>query len=275
VLFNDKKLNQAALFYALSFGQAVALALAAPHFGRGVLLMTMFTPAVSVVVCRMVSPEGARFRFSELGLARLGLRYWPVAMFLPVVALLPGYLLVWGTGIGGIAAPPGDASLLQAVVSFVASIIIGSVLGALGEEIGWRGYLLPRLVDTVGTGRAGLLSGFLHGLWHVPLILLTPYYLSDAPALLVVPLFLVLVTLSGPIFAYLRLASGSILPVALMHNTWNDVWTMLDDVTTSSNDAFVAYLSGESGIVSILMLAAICLWLTRRGQSDRSLAGVA
>lgn len=268
----DRKIRQAALFYAIALGLAIALAASAPLIGPGVLLLTMSTPAVAVVICRTVSPEGQRFRLAELGLARLGLRYWPFALIVPLAALLPGYLLVWGTGIGSLGVASGGSSLLQVAVSFVISIVFGAALGALGEEVGWRGYLLPRLVDTIGIGPAGLLSGFLHGLWHVPLILLTPYYLSEAPALVIVPLFLTLVTLSGPVFAYLRIASGSIVPVALMHHAWNGYWDTFASITTSSNAAQVAYLSGESGVVSILMLAAICLHLSRRRRVTGSVA---
>lgn len=264
-----RKLRQATLFYAISLGLAIALAALAPLIGRGVLLLTMFTPAVSVAVCRAFSPEGRRFRLSELGLSRLGLRHWPFALFLPFVALLPGYLVVWGTGIGSLAAPSWDVSFLKMAVGFAISVVFGAALGALGEEVGWRGYLLPRLVDAFGTGPAGLLTGFLHGLWHVPLILLTPFYLSDAPALVVVPLFLTLLTLSGAIFAHLRLVSGSIVPVALMHHAWNGYWDTFDGITTTSNDALVAYLAGESGVVSILMLAAICVWLAWRRRPRR------
>lgn len=271
MLLKNKKLSQAALFYAISLGLATALAVYSPIFGPGVLLVTMFTPAISVAICRTVSPEGQRFRLTELGLSRLGLRFWPFALIVPIVALLPGYLLVWGSGIANLAGMSGEVNPVQVIVSFVISIIFGAAIGALGEEIGWRGYLLPRLIDTIGIGPAGLLTGFLHGLWHVPLILFTPYYLADAPTLVVVPLFLSLMTLSGPIYAYLRVASGSIVPVALMHHAWNGYWETLDSITTSTCDACVLYLSGESGLVSILILAAICLWLARRRHVDRTL----
>ena len=267
----DKWLRQAALFYAIALTLAVILAAAAPLIGPGVLLLTMLTPAVSVLICRIVLPEGQKFRFAELGLARLGLRYWPFALVVPIVALLPGYLLVWGTGIARIAELPADANPVQLVVSFAAAIVFGATLGALGEEVGWRGYLLPRLAASIGVFRAGLLTGFLHGFWHVPLILLTPYFLSAAPDVAVVPLFLALVTLSGPIFAHLRFASGSIVPVALMHHAWNGYWDTLAGITTGENTVLILYLSGESGIASIVMMAALVFWLRRRGARTRAL----
>ncbi len=273
MLIQNRKLRQAAGFYTISLTLAILLAAPAPHLGRVVLLLTMFTPAIAVVLCRVLSPEGKRFRLAEVGLSCLGLRYWPFALVVPVVAILPGYLLVWGTGIGSVAELPADANPFQMAVSFTLSIVFGAAIGALGEEVGWRGYMLPRLIEALGTGKASLLTGFLHGLWHVPLIVLTPYYLADAPALIIVPLFLTLLTLTGPVFTYLRLASGSILPIALMHHAWNGYWETLAGITTGENAALIAYLSGESGIASIAMLAVICLWLWRR-QPESRLAGV-
>ena len=142
MLPKSRKLRQATLFYAIALGLAIVLAASAPLIGRGVLLATMFTPAVSVVVCRLFSPEGQRFRLAELGLSRLGLRHWPFALFLPFVALLPGYLVVWGTGIGSLAAPSGDVSLVKTVVGFAISIVFGAALGAtvaqvVGQLIHW------------------------------------------------------------------------------------------------------------------------------------------
>ena len=269
MLFQNRKLRQAAGFYAISLSLATILAACAPLLGRDVVFMTMFTPLIAVVLCRALSPEGRRFRLSELGLARLGLRYWPFALAVPVIAILPGYLFVWGTGIGRVAGLPADVNPVQMAVSFVLSIIFGAAIGALGEEVGWRGYMLPRLIEALGTGRASLLTGLLHGLWHVPLILLTPYYLADAPALVIVPLFLMLLTLSGPVFTYLRIASGSIVPVALMHHAWNGYWETLAGITTGENPALITCLSGESGLGSIVMMAILALWLARPERQRR------
>ncbi len=262
--FQNKQLRQAALFYGIALGLSIACAFAAPLVGRGILFLTMFTPAIAVLLCRVLMPDGRGFGFAELGLSRLGLRQWPFALIVPFAVLLPGYLMIWSLGIGAYAGPGTDETLLRSGAKIAASLLVGTALGALGEEIGWRGYLLPRLVEVIGVGRAGLLSGFLHGFWHVPLILLTPFYHADLPAQVAVPLFLVAVTLSGPIFAQVRLASGSIVPVALMHNAWNDYWDRFDGVTVATEKGQVALVAGEAGLVTIVMLAIVALFIMRR-----------
>ena len=265
-----KPLQQSLLFYAIALSLAIVLALAAPWIGEGVLLLTMFTPLVSVILCRSLSPEGHRFRFSELGLSRLGLAQWPFALIVPLVVILPGFIVVWATGVGHVLPVPADATPVKLALNILGALVFGTVLGALGEEVGWRGYLLPRLVEAFGIGRAGLLSGFLHGAWHLPVILFTSYYIADGSRLVTVPLFLVLVTLSGPIFAHLRLASASILPVALMHNAWNVSWETLSSVTAGDNTALIAYLSGETGLVTIAAMVAANLWLLWRSRTRGS-----
>jgi len=52
----------------------------------------------------------------------------------------------------------------------VVGIVSSSVVG-FGEEVGFRGYLLPQLA-ALGRGRALLLSGLLHAIWHLPILLL-------------------------------------------------------------------------------------------------------
>jgi hypothetical protein len=65
--------------------------------------------------------------------------------------------------------------------------------------IGWRGYFLRHLL-TLGRRRALLLSGLLHGLWHMPLLLLTPFYHGLGNRWIVVPLFLLTLTAAGVVY---------------------------------------------------------------------------
>ena len=256
-------LREASLFYGVALGLALGLAALSPLLGHAVTLYTMQTPAIAVIVCRLVHTRGASVGLAGLGLTRLGMRHWPMALGLPLFGLLPGYMVVWGSGIGSFTLQD-DVVWWQLAAHLMVSLIAGVFLGAMAEEIGWRGYLLPRLVPLFGPSRSGLLIGFLHGCWHLPLIFLTPFYNSEGPVAVTVPMFLVLVALAGPIFAQLRLTSGSIVPVALMHATWNTLWEFFAKTTQTSDRALVTLFAGESGIISVLMLGLIALWLARR-----------
>src|SRR5437763_17060519 len=88
----------------------------------------------------------------------------------------------------------------------------------MGEELGWRGYLLPKLASAFGNGRGMLLTGFLHGLFHMPIIFLTLYYHADGNRWIIVPMFLLAVPVGVLLFGSLRLSTGSVWPASLAHS---------------------------------------------------------
>lgn len=115
------------------------------------------------------------------------------------------------------ALPIGTLVALQFV-----NVVLGSILNllpALGEELGWRGWLLPHLLR-FGTIPALLISGVIWGLWHAPLILLG-YNYPTAPGWLGVLMMVGMCITMGSVFAWLRIRSRSIWPAALAHGTLN------------------------------------------------------
>ncbi len=65
--------------------------------------------------------------------------------------------------------PTGLIVAIQIAISFTLGPLINTLL-ALGEELGWRGFLLPSLLP-LGQWRAILMSGLIWGVWHAPAIL--------------------------------------------------------------------------------------------------------
>jgi membrane protease YdiL (CAAX protease family) len=132
-----------------------------------------------------------------------------------------------------------------------------------GEEIGWRGYMLTRLIDA-GIPRPILVGGFIWALWHVPLILSGQYASSSTPALSAM-LFVVDIVAGSYLFAWLRLSSGSVWPPILAHASWNAVIQNVFDAYTRGTSLWV----GESGILVALIEIAVAIALTRRAWVDR------
>ncbi|MBF4580111.1 CPBP family intramembrane glutamic endopeptidase [Frigoribacterium sp. VKM Ac-2530] len=123
-----------------------------------------------------------------------------------------------GLGDPGPLPPIGLLVALQLV-----SIPIGAFVNtvpALGEELGWRGFLLPRLLP-LGTAPAVLVSGVAWGLWHTPLILLGYNYGGETPGWLGVLMMTGTCVVVGAVFAWLRLRSASVWPAALAHGAFN------------------------------------------------------
>ena len=81
------------------------------------------------------------------------------------------YGTVWLSGLGGL-----DLSLFKAnPLRFVVMGSLFSLLYATGEEIGWRGYLVPALARGMSFGRVALVSGVIWAVWHFPLIAFAGY----------------------------------------------------------------------------------------------------
>lgn len=261
-------------FYAVALGLAVVLALNAAALGETVLLLTMFAPLVAVAFVKLaVTGEGRSLAgWKDLGLHRPGIRYWPAAILLPLAVLLPGYLFVWGTGLGEFSGAASAQDAAKGAVRLAVSVAIGTMLGALGEEVGWRGFLLPRLLF-LGRMRASLLVGFLHGAWHLPLILVTPFYHAGGAWWVTVPLFLVALTLGGPVYGWLRLASASVWPAALAHRALNLTWDRFNAATVTERPVEVDWIAGETGFATVLGLSVLVLLIARLWRSQPLTAG--
>jgi membrane protease YdiL (CAAX protease family) len=134
---------------------------------------------------------------------------------------------------------------------------------AIGEEIGWRGYLLPILLKLTSQRKAVLLHGLLWGLAHAPLIYFGFNYGSGywgTPWTGILMMVLVCVVL-GTWLAYLTIQSKSILPAALFHGAGNVIGELA---------ALVSFLgvspllgpnpTGLIGMSGLLVGAAILLW---------------
>ena len=118
---------------------------------------------------------------------------------------LVGTAIVWATPLASFVAPDDS---LSTIVGFFVQLVLFTLTLSLGEELGWRGYLLPRLLS-LGRTRALLVTGLVWAAWHLPLIFLTPLYHADGNRWLTVPLFVATIVAGSFFFGYLRLWTGS------------------------------------------------------------------
>jgi membrane protease YdiL (CAAX protease family) len=89
--------------------------------------------------------------------------------------------------------PPGFG---RGVLNVALTTIIFAVV-FLGEEIGWRGYLLFRVAELTSGRRAALVTGAFHAIYHLPLLLIATTYQSAGNRWIVVPMVMVTLTLAG------------------------------------------------------------------------------
>jgi membrane protease YdiL (CAAX protease family) len=259
-------LSKGAVYYAIAFPLVLAIALffrADPSSGSLAQFLSMMTPTAAVLLMMLVVTRDGREDESwrDLGLRRSGWRVWVIALFGPALLLTLAYVVLWQTGYATFAVPEGTTLVI--VLTAILGSFGGSFLFSFAEELGWRGYLQQRLMP-LGARPAVLVTGFLHGLFHMPLLLLTPFYHSAGNKLIVVPLFIGSLTMAGVIYGYLRIVSGSVWPAAIAHSALNTAWQILTGFTAVSSPLAVEYLGGESGLLALIgyvIVAGFCLYL--------------
>jgi len=143
--------------------------------------------------------------------------------------------------------------------------MVHSIANALGEEIGWRGFLVPELFKTTGLTGTALFSGVVWALWHYP-VLIGADYNAGTPTWYGLTCFTVMVLAISFIFAWMRLKSGSLWTAALLHASHNlYVQSIFTPLTHKSGNTarFFDEFGGVLPIVTIIF--AIFFW-SRRGQ---------
>jgi membrane protease YdiL (CAAX protease family) len=279
-----------AVFLALAFALAWLVALPL-WFGDGlatpwfplIAVAVMITPAIAALVV-VFFVERPQHKARTLGLwpltpvrrvfgyAALGIVV-PIALVLvalPVGALLGVYpadfanlsafrqLLDAQAGASGVdELPISPEALLALQLATLPVAAFVNLLPALGEELGWRGWLLPKLMP-LGALPAILISGVVWGAWHAPLILLG-YNYPDAPGWLGMTAMIVMCTLVGAVFGWLRLRSGSVWPAALAHAAFNGAagTFLLFAQAGAPIDTTQATILGWSGWIVPLVLVVV------------------
>jgi len=212
----------------------------------GLIAGFMLVPTVASVVARLTLKEGFSDVSFRLG-GRRGGKAIMQALIFPVVIRFVAYGIGWTTGLAWFDPPP-----LGALIGVFAGGLVVSLVVVSGEEIGWRGYMLTRLIDS-GVPRPVLASGLIWALWHVPLVLAGVYAAGPSPVISAV-LLVVGITLFGYVIARMRLEAGSIWPAIVLHTAWNTIIIRGFDPATTGSGAMLWV--GESGIVTTLALVA-------------------
>lgn len=229
--------------------------------------LLMWTPALASLVARLVLREGLGDVSFRIG----GRRGWKALLFalaFPIVFGVVTYGIGWTAGVIQFNPKPMQWAapylwnttsplIIMAVNIVMAATIVTiySMLTAAGEEIGWRGYMLTRLIDG-GIPRPVLVSGLIWGLWHVPLIL-GGVYLIGPPPIVAACLWVITATSFSFIFARLRLDTGSVWPPIVLHAAWNSLIQIAFDPASEGSQA--PLWVGESGIIvaTTMVVAAI------------------
>ena len=270
--------GKAAIFSGLLLALALAAALLISALDPPQLLAYIIwgsSPLVAVLIMMFVITRDGWTRqgLELLGVHRLGVRLWWIAILGSFLISLLATAITWATPFASFAPPDRP---LDPVLNFVVNALVTILTFAAVEELAWRGYLLPRLLQ-FGRNRALAITGLVHAGWHLPLILLTPLYHADGNLLIILPLFVGTIVAAGFVYGDLRLATGSIWPASIAHGVHNAAWGALSALTVTTSPVLVnEYLAGDTGVLILLATILAAIWLDRwlrRSQPSLDLQG--
>jgi uncharacterized protein len=229
--------------------------------GFGMAAVWMSTPTVATLVMLLaVTREGyTKEGWKSLGLHRLGLSVWWIAFGMTLLITVAASAIVWATPLASFVVSEGG--ILDPLVQFLIFVCVFTLTFSLGEEIGMRGYLQPRLMS-LGRNRALLVVGLLWATWHQVLIFLTPVDFPTGNLLLFFPLFYGTIVAASFLFGYLRIYTGSVWPASIAHSVHNAAWPLLGGLTVTSSPVLVnLYLVGDFGILILIGTLIGAIWV--------------
>lgn len=263
------------------------------------LPVMMYMPAVAVLIVMLVMrpvPKGQRLRFLGMWPLRPAKRVvwmsvialfgtFAMVLLALAVAVMSGWItldLVHFSGYreilkanpavaaAGEALPPLGLLILAQLIAMPIAAVTVNALAAFGEELGWRGFLVPAL-RRFGTWPALLISGAVWGVWHAPIILLGYNFgRTDVTGVL---LMTGAGVAWGVVLGWLRLRSGSMWPAVFAHGAMNASGglPMVLYAAGTHPDPALSLALGVSGWIACAVVVVILL-LTRQFRRQPALA---
>lgn len=249
----------------------------------------MWVPALSVWITKRVTKDDGFIEYSMIPNFKGNRRWFFLAWSIPIIVTLLGgilYFLIFPNDfditlsyiehlINSSGSPQPDISLpMLTVAQIIAAVTYAPIINtfvALGEEIGWRGFLFPELSRKYSRPKAHIIVGIIWGLWHTPINMMGHNYgleYSGYPWLGIIAMSIFCFA-AGVILSWLTEKSGTIWTAALGHGAINAVAgiPMLFNVVGKGNrQIFGPALSGLIAGIPILILAIIILF---KGEQDR------
>lgn len=189
----------------------------------------MLSPLLAHIITRAITKEG--FAMTGEDSMMLGIsfqnRKW---LFFLFALLVPWIYFEIGHALNlliypEIFDPDGNTQLgiSKSMIIFIPimSILQGAIISfaALGEEGGWRGYMMPKLMKLMGTKKAVFAGGIIWGLWHAPLTCVGHNFGTDYKGFPYLGILLMCINCIclGTALTYVTVKSGSVWPAAIMH----------------------------------------------------------
>jgi uncharacterized protein len=238
-------------------------------YSQGLIAGLMWCPGFAGLLTRLAYQR--TLRGAGWGWGKWKYQWWSYCI--PILYSAAVYLPLWAVGYGDfhsktlerfatavhIAGRARPLIVLVYIVLVGTLGMIGSCASALGEELGWRGFLVPELAKVTSFTRVSLISGAIWATWHIPIVIGASYR-GAGPVWYSILCFAVLVVSASFLFAWMRLKSGSVWTGMLLHASHNlFIQAIFDPLTRRS--ALTNYVTGEFGAglaVAAMVVAFVC-----------------
>ena len=244
------------------------------------LAIVMIMPSIGVIFTRVFTGEGFSDLYIKFDLKNKKFLYYIVAWFLPSVLTILGAVLYFGIFRSefswdmeyfmDICRKRGETGysaddLRNIIISqTVTAIFLGPVLNCItcfGEEWGWRGYLLPKLLKKFRIGNALIIEGIVWGLWYAPIIVMGYNYGLGYVAYPYLGIFAMCIFcfVIGTIFSFFTIRTGSCIPSVIAHGAFNSICSMAIYFTkTGGNSLLGPSPVGLIGGAFFIICAIVC-----------------
>jgi membrane protease YdiL (CAAX protease family) len=238
-------------------------------------LPLQWAPAIGAFATLLIYQRNVRGLGFGLGRGR----YLVLSYFLPLGVLLVTYAVIWLLGLGGFSIEPalaeaeasiGDIGISNPILLMLVIIGVTATVGvliagllALGEEIGWRGFLVPELAKIRSFTGVALLSGAIWVAFHFPFVFIFGAERAGTP----IPYQLLVMTIQGiaigTVVAWIRLMSGSLWTAVIFHAVLNPFGQGLFSQLTIDT-GITPYIAGEQGLALAISWSIVAFLFWRR-----------
>ncbi len=268
------------LLLAMIFGLAPVLAVSTGLLPSPATQLGALSSSLAAVVLVVIEGRkgGLRELLGRFLIWRVGIQWWAFALFFAIIPSVAALYLL--NLLGG---PTVDWSGLPPLYTVVPAFIFLTVAAGMGEEFGWRGFLLPRLQTRHNALVSGLIVGVIWAIWHIPLFFIkgtSQYEQGLQGGLLLAILGYGLFVIANSIqFTWLfNNTRGSVLLAAVLHGSSN-AWAGYIDVYRGHFGGILTLMAVHMLVTTIIVVVAGATNLSRTkqrnvlefeaGQSDR------
>ena len=241
----------------------------------------MLAPLIAHVLTRLITKEG--FAMTGEGSMMLGIsfrdkkwKYYLIAMLLPwlyieISRVLPLIIKpkLWDNEYYKVLEIDKRLIFIYPLIVIIQTTIIS--FAALGEEGGWRGYMMPKLPQLLGLKKAVVVGGIIWGIWHAPLTCVGHNFGTEYKGFPYVGILLMclLCIFMGMMLTYVTVKSGSVWPAAILHAVNNGQPSiLLFFINKEKYDQIFGIEAFAFLLIPIAVAGSICLALMIKGDKQ-------